>query len=125
MHTDSKQEWITMGTTEDLERVATEVMGWTICPGHQYSSGIIADRTNDDRRRLTGEGFVTIWNPFADARADVDVLVRARAIWMSSYKGNRADPWTAFISSLPRAEYYEVGDYARAALVTLGQQMVS
>lgn len=131
-------------TPEDVERLASEVMGWT---------EVDPSRPGGPWKMPAGGGawrptwLPRDWNPFNDANADYEVLKKVRERWTAAYADE--DGWqrqARFLSCVwkpwrerDRAEFaagrlspyiasaeqmrYEVGDYARAALAVLkGEQ---
>lgn len=68
------------GTPEQVERIA-RWMGWeveTMPTGWKVAR---IDGGNGGSVRLTGTGFLPLWDPFTDANADVQVLERVREVW--------------------------------------------
>lgn len=134
MNRDSVEQW------EAVERLARELMGWTlddgtvgeheICPAYwRTPDGEVAGWVRNDPADA-----IEAWNPFADANADVQVLERARevwtydrlldlgrrlaAVWMGGDEVERRTRGLAHPRQLGPLRY-RVGDYARIVLRAL------
>jgi hypothetical protein len=122
-------------TAEDVERLARDFMGWD-----KHVPGSVQPQTTYFRTRLACPDRQTCmifpagpspragqeWNPFLSADADLQVLERAREVylpaarrdWLAAENPDRR--WFLFSDALPdRVTDYTCGAFARAVLAVL------
>lgn len=112
------------GTAEDVELLATRLMGWKrpedledAMPGCWHDdSGPVAWMFNMGRDP---------WNPYVSADADVQVLERVREVWSEDAMADFSTEYRRhargldFGQHIPFTMRYTVGAWARAALAVL------
>lgn len=113
-------------TAEDVERLARDFMRWK--PGSEVFSrprlGRVWHDENDDPAAWMFNAGHDPWNPFVDARHDLQVLERAREVWRPKTETGFVDdfhaPWNRFCRAVPHlTPDYTVGSFARAVLEVL------
>lgn len=113
--TDTATQW----TREQVERLALDFMGFILDPavGWIPMKGGAVEWASD----VDGASFRIGWNPFTDAAADYDVLLRARQVWpREAFTLNNRMRVINALRDVP--DQYVLGDYARAVLAVLDSQ---